>query len=137
MTMEAAAQEAARVSAENGRVRKHALYSLAGFIALGFALEFALGFRVRFVVDGSQETTRTFLRLAHAHGTLLAIVRLVSLGNQRPNRLVTAAMYLVPAGFFLGALGAREGDPSPLIALVPVGAVLLLVGLVQTARHAE
>jgi hypothetical protein len=46
-------------------------------------------------------------------------------------------MYLVPAGFFLGALGAREGDPSPLIALVPVGAVLLLVGLVQTARHAE
>lgn len=134
---EAISQEAARVSAENRRVRKHALYSLAGFIALGLALEFALGFRVRFVVDGSQETTRTFLRLAHAHGTLLAVVRLVSLGNDRPNRLVTAAMYLVPAGFFLGALGAREGDPSPFVALVPVGAVLLVVGLIQTARRVE
>lgn len=135
MPTEADADHAAQIAHEQRRVRKHALYSLSGFVALGMALEIALGFRVRFLVDGPHETTRTFLRLAHAHGTLLAIVRLVSLGNQRPNRLVTAAMYLVPAGFFLGAFGAREGDPSPLIALVPIGAVLLVVGLIQTARR--
>jgi hypothetical protein len=40
----------------------------------------------------------------------------------------------MPLGFTLSAFGHPEGDPSPLIFLVPAGALSLLTGLGLTTR---
>jgi hypothetical protein len=43
---------------------------------------------------------------------------------------------LVPLGFFGGAFGHPEGDPSVAVLLVPLGALALVVGLGRTAQAA-
>jgi hypothetical protein len=83
-------------------------------------------------------------RLAHAHGTLLALVHLafaaclLQFGGWAAGRLKLASFFLIdavvliPGGFFLGGLAPTETDPGVGVYLVPVGAVLLFaaVGLV-------
>src|SRR5262245_18441798 len=83
-------------------------------------------------------------RLTHTHGTLLSLVhvafaaglgRFGSWGERRlqlASFLLTDALVLLPAGFFLGGHGHSEVDPSPGVLLVPVGALLLAaaVGLI-------
>jgi len=84
--------------------------------------------------------------LAHAHGTLLGLVHIVfgltltHLPRLEPavmrlasQALVGASIFL-PLGFFLGGVRFYAGDPGLGIALVPVGAVLLLAAVWQTAR---
>jgi hypothetical protein len=39
----------------------------------------------------------------------------------------------MPAGFFLGGLGIHGGDPGLGIALLPIGAAFLVVGVALTA----
>ena len=41
---------------------------------------------------------------------------------------------MMPLGFFLGGILNSEGDPSLGIALVPVGAALLVVALVRCLK---
>jgi hypothetical protein len=41
---------------------------------------------------------------------------------------------ILPGGFFLGGINARGGDPGLLVLLVPVGAVVLFVGVLSAAR---
>lgn len=120
---------------------------VAGFVALfsfaagGLGLEVLHAFKVPLLVDAGAETTRLLLRLAHAHGALLGLVQVAwaaALGL-RPraargdvSAALLGALVLLPAGFALGALpqlGARAGDPGPLVALAPVGAASLLYGL--------
>jgi len=96
---------------------------------------------VAFYLDPAHRNRRLLWTLAHAHGTLLALVNvafaagLTQLGrwDERPLRLASFflidALVLLPAGFFLGGLGHTEVDPGPGILLVPVGALLLLVGV--------
>lgn len=87
---------------------------------------------------------REFLRLAHAHGGLLALVNLglafVAHRLQTPERWMRATR----AGAWVGALSVGLGfaggglwhaptDPGPLILLVPFGALTLLTSLVVVA----
>jgi hypothetical protein len=119
-------------------------WSLLVFLALGIVLEGLHGFKVGWYLDVSNETRRLMWTLAHAHGTLLAIVHLAfgltveSLAEARWPRTASAclrgASILLPCGFFLGGVWIHDGDPGLGILLVPVGAALLLVGVAAAAR---
>jgi hypothetical protein len=123
-------------------------WSLFLFATVGLVLESMNGLRVAWYVDVANETRRTMFRLAHAHGTLLAIINIVfalcvdsrlGRGLRRPAGVsvaLRAATVLVPAGFFAGGLVFYDGDPGLGIALVPLGALLLLWGIAGVARSA-
>jgi hypothetical protein len=122
-------------------------WSLLVFASAGLVLESLHGFKVRAYLDTSNETRRLMWTLAHAHGTLLAIVNVVAGLTWRsapallPNaRLVSSALIgaavLLPGGFFLGGIAFYSGDPGIGTLLVPVGAVLLLFALFSIARAA-
>jgi hypothetical protein len=123
-------------------------WGLLLFLTLGIVLETLHGFKVDFYLDPAHRIRRLLWTLAHAHGTLLALVNiafaagLIQLGRweERPLRLASFflidALVLLPVGFFLGGLGHTEVDPGPGILLVPVGALLLLVGVGLVARAA-
>ena len=107
-------------------------------VCLGLALEALHLFKSPFYLEISLR--RDLWTLAHAHGTLLGLVvvvmgysvrSLISTAEARetPLKLLRAASVLVPFGFFLGGVGASEGDPSLFILLVPFGAALLLFGI--------
>lgn len=118
-------------------------HALALFVVLGAALEALHAFKVPGYVDPEGETRRLLLRLGHAHGALLALIN-VAYGLSarafpeaaRPvaSGAQLAALVLLPSGFMLGAFGAAGGDPGIAIALVPVGALALLVAIASTAR---
>jgi len=114
---------------------------------LGLVLEGMHGFKVGFYLDVANEARRLMWRLAHAHGTLLSLVNIafaLTVGVIRhwpgPSRLVAsrclrAGTLLVPGGFFLGGVVVYDGDPGLGVALVPVGAILLIVAVFLTARR--
>jgi hypothetical protein len=116
---------------------------LAVFLTLGAALEALHGFKVGFYLDVENETRRLMWRLAHAHGTLLSIVHVVYAltlkavpAAARPiaSNALTAALLLIPGGFFAGGVSVAGGDPNPAVLLVPAGFVALLVSVLVTAR---
>ena len=121
-------------------------YALLCFTSLGAALEILHAFKVGFYVDVDAETRRLMWRLAHAHGALLALVNLgfaatlphTSQGTRPRLQLASSclivAALLLPLGFFLGGAFASAGDPGLPVLLVPVGALLLVVGISLTAR---
>jgi len=120
-------------------------WSLLLFATLGLVLESLQGFKVRAYLDVSSETRRLMWTLAHAHGTLLAIVHVifaltwraapVSLPNpQLISTSLIAASVLLPGGFFLGGVAFYSGDPGVGVLLVPIGAVLLLFAVFSIAR---
>lgn len=111
--------------------------SIAVFGAAGLILETLHGFKVGAYLDVSSETRRLMWTLAHAHGTLLGVVHLglaftvesAGLSGTRPERASWSLMvagWLLPVGFFLGGVQFYDGDPGVGIALVPVGALLLI-----------
>ncbi len=116
---------------------------LAISLPFGVTLEALHAFKVPAYL--ASETRREMWRLAHAHGTLLGILCLVftALGERHIAasmrisiaRQVTWGAVLMPLGFFLGGISNSEGDPSPGIALVPVGALLLITALVRCAMQ--
>jgi hypothetical protein len=121
-------------------------WALLCFLVLGIVLEGFHGFKVGWYLNVENDTRRLMWTLAHAHGTLLAVVNLVfglslvalPLGSHRSliaaSRCLLAANVLLPAGFFVGGIFSIAGDPGLGILLVPVGALLLLVGVLLTAR---
>ena len=120
-------------------------WSLLLFVGLGVFLETLHAFKVGSYLNVGNETRRLMWTLAHAHGTLLALVHLgfgatvaLSASPQRQrrrwaSRCLTYSALLIPAGFFLGGLEVHGGDPSLGIVLVPFGAALLLAGIGLTA----
>jgi hypothetical protein len=112
---------------------------LAVAIPFGVTLEALHGFKVGLYLQS--EMRRELWRLAHAHGTLLGILCLVfaALAERHVNSKVRAAVATqlmagaisMPLGFFLGGILNSEGDPSLGIALVPLGAVLLVMALAR------
>ncbi len=121
-------------------------WGLLAFLTLGGMLEVLHGFKIRFYLDTSNETRRLMWTLAHAHGTLLALVNVVfgitlthtpdwSPGVRNlASRLLLAASLMLPAGFLLGGFFIHGGDPGLGILLVPLGAILLFPAILLTAR---
>ena len=141
----------ADIAAENpNRVRARAhesggWWALVAFVSFGVILEALHGFKVSWYLDAGEETRRLMWRLAHAHGTFLSLVQLAFAATLRqmartrtaPRRIgspcLIAASLLIPSGFLLGGIDTYGADPGPGIALLPLGAVLLLVALVTIA----
>jgi hypothetical protein len=123
-------------------------WSLLVFATLGLTLETLLGFKLRAYVDVSNDTRRLLWRLAHAHGTLLAVVHVMfglmlrvapELAPPRVSTVSTSlvgASVLLPGGFFLGGVVFYNGDPGLGVLLVPVGALMLLLAVFLIARGA-
>jgi hypothetical protein len=118
-------------------------WALALFVTLGLALEAMHAFKVAAYLDVENETRRLMWRLAHAHGTLLAIVNIVyaltvravpSAARAIASTCFILALVLIPGGFFLGGVVVHGGDPNPTVLLVPAGFVALAVALVSVAR---
>lgn len=126
------------------RHMRFAWWALCFFAAGGIVLEGLLGFKVRAVSDVDNETRRVMWRLAHAHGTVLALVNILFCIVARQlsewtnsafaSKCLFAALLLIPGGFFLGGVVIYGGDPSLGIVLVPAGGLLLIAGLASTAR---
>ena len=121
-------------------------WSLLFFTTLGLVLELLHGLKIRAYLDVSNDTRRLMWTLAHAHGTLLAILNVVFGLTVRvapeftPSRLafvsqaLAGATIIVPAAFFLGGIVFYGGDPGLGIVLLPVGAFLLLAAIFRIAR---
>lgn len=118
-------------------------WSLLVFLSLGAVLETLHGFKIGWYVDVGNEARRLMFTLAHAHGTLLALVniaagltaRIVDRFALRPSvsfSLIWAAI-LLPAGFFLGGIVIYDGDPGLGVWLVPIGAALMFYSIARIA----
>jgi uncharacterized membrane protein len=118
-------------------------WSLLVFLSLGGALETLHGFKIGWYVDVGNETRRLMFTLAHAHGTLLALINIAAgLTARKVDRfelrssvsfaLIWAAI-LLPAGFFFGGIIIYDGDPGLGVWLVPVGAILLFYSVARIA----
>ena len=124
--------------------RRHLRAGWAGlliFLALGMVLETLQGFKTGFYVDSPNATRRLMWTLAHAHGTLFALVNiafavslnLLTAGHEKTLRLASkgllGGLVVLPLGFFLGGFRLFGSDPGVGVFLVPVGATLMLGGV--------
>jgi len=108
----------------------------------GLVLEALHGFKVDLYLGVEHETRRLMWTLAHAHGTLFALVHLafglvagrLDLADGLAPRFLQAGAILLPAGFLLGGVVTYGGDPGPGIALAPVGGVLMVLAVLMLAR---
>ena len=128
--------------------RRHLAFgwsALLCFVLFGLLLEALHGFKVDWYLGRAFETRRLLWRLAHAHGTLLAVLnllfafsatRLAAAKLLRASICFRAAAVLLPLGFFGGGVAVEGGDPHPLIALVPLGALFLVGGVFLLVRAA-
>jgi hypothetical protein len=132
-------------------VRRHLRFgwwSLLLFLGLGFVLELLHAFKIGWYVDVSSHTRRLMWTLAHAHGTLLAILHIVfaltlrTMADRQASRwlrvasaCLVGASVLLPGGFFLGGVVIYAGDPGVGIALAPLGAILIFVAVLLTALN--
>jgi hypothetical protein len=123
-------------------------WALLGFLTLGIVLEALHAVKLDWYLSVENETRRLMFTLAHAHGTLVSLVNiafgatlaLLPLPSARSltiaSRCLLGANVLLPAGFFLGGGFSVAGDPGLGIVLLPIGAILLLVGVFVVARGA-
>ena len=124
--------------------KRHHLIGWCGllvFLSLGTFLEALHGFKLGFYLDPGHTLRRQLWTLAHAHGTLLALVNvafavgLMHFGRWTAPRLKLTSFFLldalvfIPLGFFLGGLTHTESDPSIGVLLVPLGALLLFIAV--------
>ena len=142
--------EPRRTSSPTGtRFRKHmriGWWSLLFFLSLGLILEGMHGFKVQWYVGAENTTRRLMFTLAHAHGTLLSLVHLAFAFAARelgPGKTATSswcltvAGFLLPLGFFAGGVQTYHGDPGLGILMVPIGGLLLVIGVLLTALSVE
>jgi hypothetical protein len=131
---------------ESGRRHlRFGLRALLAFVALGFGLEFLHAFRFGWYLSEASEPRRLMWTLAHAHGTLLALIH-IALGAawtrltpspelRLASRCLYASAWTLPLGFFLGGLFIASPDPGIGIVLVPIGGLLLIAGLALVSRQ--
>jgi hypothetical protein len=122
---------------------RYGWWSLVFWLGLGLVLETLHGFKVGWYLDVGAEIRRLMFTLAHAHGTLLALVNIAAgltargLNRPLPNAAAASLVWgaaLLPAGFLLGGVWIHDGDPGLGVALAPVGGLLLLYGAFAAAR---
>ena len=131
-------------------VRRHLRFgwwALFVYLALGLVLEALHGMKVTAYLGVANETRRLMWTLAHAHGTLLALLNLAFAFTVRSlptlsgdawalaSVCLRSAAVLLPAGFFLGGVYFYSGDPGLGIVLVPLGGLLLLAAVLLIARR--
>jgi hypothetical protein len=116
------------------------------FLVLGLVLESLHGFKIGWYLNVSNQTRRLLWTLAHAHGTLLALVNVAfavsvprlaggsACRRQLASKCLLSASVLLPAGFLLGGMTIYAGDPGLGILLVPLGALLLLLAVLLIAQ---
>ena len=124
--------------------RRHLLAGWAGlliFLSFGIILESLHGLKLNYYLDSRNVTRRLMWTLAHAHGTLFSLIQIAfavslnSLRAQSPkalkvvSRCLIGSLITMPLGFFLGGLSLYGGDPGVGIFLVPVGALMMLMGV--------
>ena len=119
-------------------------WALLVYLTLGVGLEGLHGFKLGWYLDVGNEMRRLMFTLAHAHGTLLALVNIAAGLTARavPGFVLAPsaagalrwANLILPTGFFLGGVWIHDGDPGLGVLLVPVGALLLLYGVWRAAR---
>lgn len=121
-------------------------WALLGFLSIGAALEGMHGFKVGWYLDVANETRRLLFTLGHAHGVLLSLVNIVfgltalsfgALGaaaRRFASPCLMAATLMLPGGFLLGGVVIYDGDPGPGVLIVPLGALLLFIAVLFTAR---
>lgn len=126
-------------------VRRHlsvGWWALGGYLLLGVLLEGFHAMKAGVYLDVGNETRRLLFRLAHAHGTLLALVNIVyaltlrampSATSPLASASLLVALLLMPTGFFLGGVWARAGDPGLGAVLIPAGALALVLGVAVVA----
>jgi hypothetical protein len=111
-------------------------WGIVVFVLLGAVLELLHAVKSPVFLDPGHETTRLMLRLAHAHGTLVALVNVAyaltvhargAAGRPVVSALLRAALLALPGGFLLGGIWAHGGDPGIGVVLVPIGAIALAV----------
>lgn len=136
---------ASSLSGHAGRHLRFAWWSLLLYLSLGIALEAFHGFKLGWYLDPGNETRRLMFTLAHAHGTLLALVHAAfaaalpwlpswsAKSRDLASLCLIAASVLLPLGFFAGGIVIYDGDPGLAILLVPPGAVVLVIGVLLTA----
>ena len=120
---------------------------MLAFLTLGILLELLHGLKIGWYLDVDNETRRLMFTLSHAHGTLLSLVNLAFASTlhilaakpdeawrSRASRALLGATVVLPMGFFLGGLVVWQGDPSFGVLLTPIGAALLFVAVLWTAR---
>jgi hypothetical protein len=124
---------------------KFGWYSLLVFLTLGICLEGLHGFKADFYLNVDNETRRLMWRLAHAHGTLLALVNIVfavsvtELQTQAKQLQLASSCFIVsalllPLGFLGAGAFAHGGDPGMMVLLVPLAALLLFTAVLTVAR---
>lgn len=120
-------------------------WALLLFLTFGIVLEALHAFKIGYYLNTTTQTRRFMWTLAHAHGTLLALINLafaatVHLLALTPRTrkvasiLLSSATVLIPAGFFLGGLVFYAGDPGFGILLLPLGSIFLLIAVYLAAR---
>lgn len=119
--------------------------ALVVFVCLGIGLESLHAFKSFAYLGVGNETRRLMFTLAHAHGIGLSLVQIafaatLSLSIDLPSarmaivsRCLNGALVLMPLGFLLGGIVTYGGDPGIGVLLVPVGALLLLIGVLLVA----
>jgi len=123
--------------------------ALLFFLTMGLFLEGLHGVKAELYLLPGHALRRELWTLAHAHGTLFAILNIVFAGSLTPlattltgarrrlaSHLMIDGALLVPIGFFLGGAFATEHDPWSGVYLVPIGAVCLIVSVALVGRAA-
>lgn len=109
---------------------------------MGLWLEAMYGLRAQGWID--DEIRREFLRLGHAHGTLLGLVNVaLAWAMERlrtpagwASRIRIAALLgavFMAVGFVGGGLWHGPTDPGPVVILAPAGAMMLLPAVTAVA----
>ena len=121
-------------------------WSLLVFLTLGIALEGLHALKLELYLATGNEARRLLWTLAHAHGTLLAMLHLIFGVSAKiamdweprklelASRCLIGASILLPGGFFLGGVYVHDGDPGLGALLAPPGGLLLFVAVLLAAR---
>ena len=118
-------------------------WALAIYLVFGIVLESLHAVKAGFYLDVGSETRRLLFRLAHAHGTLFALINVVygltvralpETGRPVASAGLLGGLVLVPLGFFLGGLVVHGGDPGLGVIRARAGAIAFAVGVVVVAR---
>jgi len=119
----------------------------AGVVLLTVVAIESGGYFLVTVVTGKVAATpfqTSFFRAGHAHAGVLVILGLVCVLLAEATDLagawrwlaatgVLVAAILMPAGFFLSAMGAGRTSPNRAVLLLPAGAAVLAAGVVTLA----